>query len=219
MPRKSWIPEAPRAGHAATRVFFGATVRYTNAAGAERVVSIVGVDEVDLDRNYISWVSPLARALMKSGCGRPRRPSRAGRHEQLEILDVRYERIPVEPFREPPGAQSAPRATSPTCAIARGGCTMIAFADADHASPARAALLVAVAPPLGAQQILRWGGDAEGGAPFVEADPARSARSSSASTSRSPSSSRASSAARRSSSRSRSPRSISPPSAATSTSA
>ena len=62
-------PEAPRAGRAATQVFFGATVRYANAAGTERVVSIVGVDEVDLDRNYISWVSPLARALMKSGPG------------------------------------------------------------------------------------------------------------------------------------------------------
>ena len=57
-------PEAPRAGQAATRAFFGATVRYTNAAGTERVVSIVGTDEIDLDRNHISWVSPLGRALM-----------------------------------------------------------------------------------------------------------------------------------------------------------
>src|SRR5881628_1630273 len=62
-------PEAPRRGRAATQVFFGATVRYANAAGTERVVSIVGLDEVDLDRNYISWASPLARALMKSGPG------------------------------------------------------------------------------------------------------------------------------------------------------
>ena len=62
-------PEAPRGGRAATQVFFGATVRYANAAGTERVVSIVGVDEVDLDRNHISWMSPLARALMKSGPG------------------------------------------------------------------------------------------------------------------------------------------------------
>jgi transcription elongation factor GreB len=52
-------PEAPRAGPAATRAFFGATVRYANAAGAERVVSIVGTDEVDLNRNHVSWVSPL----------------------------------------------------------------------------------------------------------------------------------------------------------------
>ena len=60
-------PEAPRDGRAAAQVFFGATVRYANAAGTERVVSIVGLDEIDLDRNRISWMSPLARALMKSG--------------------------------------------------------------------------------------------------------------------------------------------------------
>src|SRR5919112_3139084 len=60
-------PEAPRAGRAASHVFFGATVRYANAAGAERLVRIVGVDEIDLDHNYISWVSPLAHALMKAG--------------------------------------------------------------------------------------------------------------------------------------------------------
>src|SRR6202161_229170 len=56
-------PEAPRTGQAATRTFFGATVRYANAAGVERVVSIVGTDEIDLNRNHISWVSPLGRAL------------------------------------------------------------------------------------------------------------------------------------------------------------
>ena len=56
-------PETPRTGQAATRAFFGATVRYANAEGVERVVSIVGTDEVDLDRNHISWVSPLGRAL------------------------------------------------------------------------------------------------------------------------------------------------------------
>src|SRR6266550_1330039 len=45
-------PAASRGGRAATQVFFGATVRYANAAGTERVVSIVGVDEVDVNRNY-----------------------------------------------------------------------------------------------------------------------------------------------------------------------
>ena len=73
-------PEAPRAGQAATRAFFGATVRYANAAGAERVVSIVGTDEVDLNRNHISWVSPLGRALMKSAAGDERSPAIAGRY-------------------------------------------------------------------------------------------------------------------------------------------
>src|SRR4051812_27118927 len=62
-------PEAPRSGRAATQVFFGATVRYANAAGTERTVSVVGRDEVDLDRDHISWLSPLASALMKSGPG------------------------------------------------------------------------------------------------------------------------------------------------------
>jgi len=101
-------PEAPRSGQAAVRVFFGATVRYENAAGVEREVRIVGVDEVDLDRNYISWVSPLARALMKKAAGEHVTLLAPGGKEQLEILDVRYERIAVEPFTHPAGAQSAP---------------------------------------------------------------------------------------------------------------
>ena len=100
-------PEAPRRGRAATQVFFGATVRYANTTGAERVVTIVGVDEVDLDRNYISWRSPLARALMKAGPGDSVVLRAPGTTEQLEILDVHYERIPVEPFRDPPGAEAA----------------------------------------------------------------------------------------------------------------
>ncbi len=95
-------PEAPRNGRAATQVFFGATVRYADTTATERQVSIVGVDEIDLDRNYISWVSPLARALMKSRPGDCVTLHAPGGSEQLRILEVRYERIPVEPFREPP---------------------------------------------------------------------------------------------------------------------
>ena len=100
-------PEMPRAGRAATRAFFGATVRYALADGTERVVCIVGTDEVDLHRNYISWVSPLARALMKSGPGDRVVLRAPGGTEQLEILEVRYDPIPVEPFQEPPGAQAS----------------------------------------------------------------------------------------------------------------
>jgi transcription elongation factor GreB len=102
-------PEAPRSGRAATQVFFGATVRYADATATERQVSIVGIDEIDLDRNYISWVSPLARALMKSGPGDSVVLHAPGRREKLQILEVRYERIPVEPFTEPPGAQATRR--------------------------------------------------------------------------------------------------------------
>jgi transcription elongation factor GreB len=104
-------PEAPRSGQRATRAFFGATVRYANAAGAERVVSIVGVDEVDLDRNHISWVSPLGRALMKSAAGDTVVLHAPGGEEDLTVLDVYYERIAVEPFREPPAFE--PRLTRP----------------------------------------------------------------------------------------------------------
>ena len=105
-------PEAPRDGRAATHAFFGATVRYTNAAGAERVVRIVGIDEIDLARNHISWMSPLARALMKAGPGDTVVLQAPGSTEQLVILEVRYEHIPVEPFKEPPGAESAPKSGS-----------------------------------------------------------------------------------------------------------
>jgi transcription elongation factor GreB len=106
-------PEAPRAGQAKARAFFGATVRYANAAGAERVVSIVGTDEVDLNRNHISWVSPLGRALMKAAEGDEVVLQAPGGTEELSVLEVRYERIAVEPFREPPGAEASARGVPP----------------------------------------------------------------------------------------------------------
>src|SRR3954470_21258450 len=100
-------PEAPRAGQSKTRAFFGATVRFCNAAGAERMVSIVGTDEVNLKRNHISWVSPLGRALMKSAAGDSVVLQAPGGTEYLEVLEVCYERISVEPFREPPGSEAS----------------------------------------------------------------------------------------------------------------
>jgi transcription elongation factor GreB len=103
------------------RVFFGATVTYTilpaslrsdeapasSAQATEHVVRIVGLDEVDLDRRHISWMSPLARALMKSSPGDRVVLRAPGKTEHLEVLDVEYAPIAVEPFREPPGAESA----------------------------------------------------------------------------------------------------------------
>ena len=100
-------PEAPRSGLRATKVYFGATVLYANAAGVEREVSIVGADEVDLDRNHVSWVSPLGRALMRSAAGDSVVLDAPGGKELLTVLEVRYERIAVEPFREPPGSYAA----------------------------------------------------------------------------------------------------------------
>src|SRR5437899_3107560 len=95
-------PGSPRTGQAATRAFFGATVRYANAAGTERVVRIVGVDEIDLDRDHISWASPLARALIKSAAGDRVVLQAPGGIEHLIVLEVCFERIPVNPFRDRP---------------------------------------------------------------------------------------------------------------------
>lgn len=106
-------PEAPRTGQAAVRAFFGATVRYEDAEGTEREVSIVGSDEVDLARNHISWVSPLGRALMRSTEGDSVVLQAPGGATELTVLEVRYERILVEPFREPPGAESAAKRPRP----------------------------------------------------------------------------------------------------------
>jgi len=102
-------PAAPRPGSAATRVFFGATVTYKDAAGLEHVVSIVGIDEVDLDRGYISWRSPLANALMKASPGDRVNLRAPAKTEHLEIIEVEYAPIPMDPFREPLGAQSTPK--------------------------------------------------------------------------------------------------------------
>jgi transcription elongation factor GreB len=106
-------PEAARSGRAATHVFFGATVRYADSSGHEHSVRIVGIDETDLEQHHISWISPLARALMKSGPGDRVTLHAPGGAETLEIIEVSYEAIPGEPFREPPGAESAGKPPRP----------------------------------------------------------------------------------------------------------
>ena len=103
-------PAARRPESSATRVFFGATVTYKDASGTEHIVSIVGIDEVDLNRGYISWRSPLANALMKASPGDRVVLRAPAKTEHLEIIDVEYAPIPIDPFREPLGAQSKPKA-------------------------------------------------------------------------------------------------------------
>ena len=61
-----------------------------NAKGEARTVSIVGVDEIDTARGYISWVSPMARALLKAREGDTVTLNTPGGVEELDILDVRY---------------------------------------------------------------------------------------------------------------------------------
>jgi transcription elongation factor GreB len=72
------------------QVFFGATVTYAREDGGEHTVTIVGIDEADLDRAKVSWISPIARALLNAGEGDIvdlRTP--AGR-ERIEVLEIRY---------------------------------------------------------------------------------------------------------------------------------
>jgi transcription elongation factor GreB len=95
-------PAAPRDDE--TRVFFGATVTYANQQGEEKTVSIVGVDEIDTARGYISWISPMARALIKAREGDVVTLHAPGGTEELEILEVRYRAIPIEPFGKANGA-------------------------------------------------------------------------------------------------------------------
>ena len=91
-------PEMPRDADIADQVFFGATVTYANQKGIENTVSIVGVDEVDMKRNHISWISPIARALMKSRPGDAVVLRAPGGIEELDVIDVCYVRVDVEPF-------------------------------------------------------------------------------------------------------------------------
>ena len=83
-------PSARRDDDAGSQVFFGATVRVADAHGAERTVSIVGVDEIDTGRGYISWISPMARALLKAREGDTVTLRTPGGVEELDVLSVRY---------------------------------------------------------------------------------------------------------------------------------
>jgi transcription elongation factor GreB len=83
------------------QVFFGATVTYVNAAREEHTVRIVGLDETDPAKHYISWISPVARALIKAREGDTVTLKTPGGNEQLEILEVRYEAIPMPGFEAP----------------------------------------------------------------------------------------------------------------------
>lgn len=96
-------PAAPREND--NQIFFGATVTFANRKGEEKTVSIVGVDEIDTSRGYISWVSPLARALIKAREGDVVTLHAPGGTEELEILEVEYRTIPMEPFGETGGAE------------------------------------------------------------------------------------------------------------------
>jgi transcription elongation factor GreB len=80
----------PSVHHGRDQVFFGATVTYAEASGQERTVTIMGIDEADSLQGQVSWVSPIARALLKSREGdQLKLPTPAGVLE-IEVLQVSY---------------------------------------------------------------------------------------------------------------------------------
>ena len=76
------------------QVFFGATVTYCPTSGSdqgkEENITIVGVDEVDLEKGHVSWVSPIAKALIKARIGDCVRIQTPTGPTEIEILDVEY---------------------------------------------------------------------------------------------------------------------------------
>jgi transcription elongation factor GreB len=82
------------AGRNTDQVFFGCTIKMkTGTDGRERTVTIVGLDEVDPAKGRVSWISPVAKALLKARAGdRVMLKTPAG-PEELEILEVRYDPI------------------------------------------------------------------------------------------------------------------------------
>jgi transcription elongation factor GreB len=73
------------------QVFFGATVTYANERGTETKVTIVGIDEADLARGQVSWISPIARALIKAREGDIVELHAPAGIEQIEVLAIRYD--------------------------------------------------------------------------------------------------------------------------------
>ena len=87
----------PSRHHGSDQVFFGATVTYANARGEERTVTIKGIDESDSLQGEVSWVSPIARALIKAREGDEVQLMTPGGLERLEVIEVSYPAPPLNP--------------------------------------------------------------------------------------------------------------------------
>jgi len=83
-------PTDPSVHYGKDQVFFGATVRYVDEAGDERAVTILGIDEADSAKAQVSWISPIARALLKAREGDVVKLVTPGGTHDIEILEVRY---------------------------------------------------------------------------------------------------------------------------------
>ena len=88
----------PSVHHGSDQVFFGATVTYVDSADVERQVTIMGIDESDSLQHQVSWISPIARALLKARVGDELRLQTPLGVETIEVLAVSY-----PPSGEPAG--------------------------------------------------------------------------------------------------------------------
>ena len=80
----------PSVHHGSDQVFFGATVTYATAAGDERTITIKGIDESDSLHGEVSWIAPIARALLKAREGDEVTLMTPAGVEKIEVLEVRY---------------------------------------------------------------------------------------------------------------------------------
>ncbi|HEY0837216.1 MAG TPA: transcription elongation factor GreB [Azospirillum sp.] len=76
------------------RIFFGATVTYANGRGEEHTITILGVDEADLGNGEVSWVSPIARALLKAQEGDVIELRTPAGLDEIEVIGIRYPAAP-----------------------------------------------------------------------------------------------------------------------------
>jgi transcription elongation factor GreB len=82
------------AGRTHAKVYFGATVTVADENGEEQTVTIVGIDESDPGRGRVSWISPIATALLKGSVGDVVTLKTPRGSEEIEILAIRYEALP-----------------------------------------------------------------------------------------------------------------------------
>jgi transcription elongation factor GreB len=80
----------PSIHHGSDRIFFGATVRYVDGEGVERTITILGIDEASTSTLQVSWISPVARALLKARTGDDVSFTTPGGVHTLKVLDVQY---------------------------------------------------------------------------------------------------------------------------------
>ena len=80
----------PSVHHGSDQVYFGATVTYADEKGEERSITILGIDEAESSQQQVRWISPIARALLKSREGDVVKLVTPGGVHELEVLEVRY---------------------------------------------------------------------------------------------------------------------------------